>query len=48
MEDASRSVIEVTFLLGFSGQSAFARAFKRWTDISPTTYRTRKILPAAG
>jgi AraC-like DNA-binding protein len=48
MEDPNRSVIEATFLLGFSGQSAFARAFKRWTGVSPTAYRIQKTLPAAG
>ena len=30
---------EVAFLTGFSEQSAFNRAFKRWTDSTPTKYR---------
>jgi len=33
------SVTDVAFLLGFSDQSNFARAFKRWTDQSPTVFR---------
>lgn len=34
-----RSVNEITFLLGFSEQSAFTRAFKRWHGKSPSDYR---------
>jgi AraC-like DNA-binding protein len=47
LEDPQKSVIEVTFLLGFSGQSAFSRAFRRWTGTSPTEYRARKLGQAA-
>jgi AraC-like DNA-binding protein len=36
------SVTDVAFLLGFSDQSNFARAFKRWTDLSPTEFRLAK------
>ena len=32
------SVDEVTFLVGFSDSSAFAKAFRRWTGKSPTEY----------
>lgn len=39
LDDASKSVTEITFLLGFSEQSAFTRAFKRWSGMSPSTYR---------
>jgi len=46
MEDPRNSITDVTFLLGFSGQSAFTRAFKRWTGMSPTTYREQKQTPA--
>ncbi len=38
------SVTDVTFLLGFSDQSNFARAFKRWTDESPTEFRSRALV----
>lgn len=34
-----KSLTEIAFLLGFSEQSAFARAFRRWSGISPSTYR---------
>jgi AraC-like DNA-binding protein len=37
------SVTDVAFLLGFSDQSNFARAFKRWTDESPTEFRARSV-----
>lgn len=33
------SLAEVAFLTGFSEQSAFNRAFKRWMDQTPTAYR---------
>jgi AraC-like DNA-binding protein len=32
---------EIAFLLGFSELSAFSRAFKRWTGISPAQYRAQ-------
>lgn len=39
MTDPSLSLADITFLLGFSEQSAFQRAFKRWTDQTPGEYR---------
>ncbi|WP_139159040.1 AraC family transcriptional regulator [Vibrio sonorensis] len=36
------SLIEVTFLLGYSEQSAFNRAFKKWFGCTPRLYRERK------
>ena len=47
IEDSTRSITEITFLLGFSGQSAFTRAFRRWTGKSPTDFRTGGIRRAA-
>lgn len=44
--DRSKSVSEITFLLGFSSQSAFSRAFKRWTGASPTEYRQQTATAA--
>ena len=42
IDDPAKSVTELTFLLGFSGQSAFTRAFRRWTGASPTEYRAAR------
>ena len=39
MAQAHLSITEITFLLGFTDTSNFARAFKRWTGASPTAYR---------
>ena len=35
------SVVEVAFLAGFSDQTAFTRAFKRWTGFTPAAFRER-------
>ena len=37
--DPSRSLAEISFLLGFSEQSAFSRAFRRWSGRSPSDAR---------
>ena len=34
------SLVEIAFLIGFSEQSAFQRAFKRWTGKTPKEYRS--------
>jgi len=39
LDDPQKSVTDITFLLGFSEQSAFTRAFKRWSGKAPTEYR---------
>jgi len=39
LKNTSRSVAEIAFETGFSEQSAFNRAFKRWTDLSPVEFR---------
>jgi AraC-like DNA-binding protein len=38
-QQSALSVTEMAFLLGFSDTSNFARAFKRWTGVSPTDFR---------
>ena len=43
LDDPSYSITDVTFLLGFSQQSAFTRAFRRWTGMSPSEYRMRTV-----
>jgi AraC-like DNA-binding protein len=39
IHDARASLIDIAFLLGFADQSAFSRAFSRWTSRSPSDYR---------
>ena len=36
------SISEAAFLLGFTDSSNFSRAFKRWTELSPTEYREKQ------
>ncbi len=42
LADSSYSVSEITYLLGFSDSSSFARACKRWTGLSPAAYRQQR------
>ncbi len=46
LEDPRHSITDVTFLLGFSQQSAFTRAFRRWTGMSPSAYRAQHSVAA--
>ncbi len=39
LADDSTSLIDIAFLLGFSEQSSFSRAFKRWSGVSPIAFR---------
>jgi AraC-like DNA-binding protein len=39
IKDASLSLLDIAYLVGFSEQSAFQRAFKRWTGQAPGEYR---------
>jgi AraC-like DNA-binding protein len=39
LRDARHSVSDVAFLVGFAEASAFSRAFRRWTDTTPATWR---------
>ena len=39
LRDKKHSYAQIAFLLGFSDQSNFSRAFKRWTSLSPKQYQ---------
>lgn len=42
LQSGRYSMSEIAFLLGFSEQSAFSRAFKRWTGRTPADYRRQR------
>jgi len=42
VRDTNHNFTEIAFLLGFSTPSAFQRAFKRWTQLSPGQYRKQQ------
>jgi AraC-like DNA-binding protein len=42
LTDPALSLAEIAFLLGFADQSAFSRAFRRWTGESPGAWRARR------
>jgi AraC-like DNA-binding protein len=39
LQGRTHSIAAITFLVGFSEQSAFTRAFRRWTGTTPARYR---------
>ena len=39
LRDKNQSIGDIAFLTGFSEQSAFNRAFKKWTDLTPSEFR---------
>jgi AraC-like DNA-binding protein len=39
LRQPNRSVVETSYLLGFSEPSTFSRAFKRWTGVAPVEFR---------
>ncbi|SFQ98283.1 AraC family transcriptional regulator [Poseidonocella sedimentorum] len=42
LRDESYSLSEIAFLTGFSEQSSFTRAFKRWVGTTPASYRKER------
>lgn len=45
IHDPSVSLMEIAFLLGYSEYSSFSRAFKRWTNTSPSKARHSRQTP---
>jgi AraC-like DNA-binding protein len=41
LASTDHSIADVAFLTGFSDQTAFTRAFKRWTGTTPAAFRDR-------
>ncbi len=41
MQERNLQLTEIAYLLGFSEQSAFTRAFHRWYGVSPTEFRSK-------
>ena len=39
LEDGEYTQAQIAFMIGFADQSNFARAFKRWTGVSPGEYQ---------
>lgn len=47
LSDPALSLVDITHMLGFSSQSSFQTAFKRWTDTTPGTWRKRRLQAGA-
>jgi AraC-like DNA-binding protein len=43
LRENAASVCEITFRLGFSDQSSFTRAFRRWTGVTPGEFRAQPV-----
>ncbi len=43
LQDGAMPLADVALSLGYSEQSAFTRAFKRWTCLTPTAYRKQRL-----
>ncbi len=48
LTDATLDLTDIAFLLGYSEQSAFQRAFKRWTGATPAQWRNTTRKAATG
>jgi len=44
LKEPNMNLFDTAFLLGFSDQSAFNHAFKRWTDMTPKEFRKQQKL----
>ena len=47
LEDDRLGVAEVALMLGYSAESAFRRAFKRWSGMSPSEFRRARPGPVS-
>ncbi|NGY05017.1 AraC family transcriptional regulator [Solimonas terrae] len=48
LRDPQVSLTQIAFLLGYTEQSTFHNAFRRWTQLSPGVYRKRQFAAAGG
>ena len=48
LKDRKNTLTEIAFLLGYSEASAFNRAFKRWTGLTPLVYRYQRLSGMSG
>jgi AraC-like DNA-binding protein len=46
LHEHSLSLAEIAHLVGFSEQSAFTRAFKKWTGTTPAQFRRSAVAPS--
>lgn len=46
LEERKKSITQIALLLGFNDSSAFSRAFKRWTGVTPSQYLKDQNLEA--
>jgi AraC-like DNA-binding protein len=43
LRDSRLNISEIAFMLGFSDLSPFQRAFRRWNNVTPRTFRERAL-----
>ena len=42
LQEGRLSLTEIAFLVGFTDQSNFSRAFRRWTGVSPGEWKASR------
>ena len=43
LDDSSQSLDDISEYLGYSDMANFTRAFKRWTQQTPSAYRKNRV-----